>query len=94
MDRYEIRVAGHLGQRRAHTLGCDELRLLPDGDSLLAFAAVDHAALYGLLARLRDAGLELVAAERLPASANPGDDGAPTAEASKEDSPCRRSTIR
>jgi hypothetical protein len=35
MDRYEIRVAGHLDQRRAHVLGCEELRLLPDGDSLL-----------------------------------------------------------
>jgi len=54
MDRYEIRVAGHLDQRRAHSLGCEELRLLPDGDSLLIFAAVDQAALYGLLTRLRD----------------------------------------
>lgn len=64
MDRYEIRVAGHLSQRRAHALGCEQLRLLPGGDSLLLFAALDQAALYGLLTRLRDAGLELVAAER------------------------------
>lgn len=74
MDRYEIRVAGHLSRRRAQALGCDELRLLPGGDSLLRFAAVDQAALYGLLARLRDAGLELLAAERLatPAEAQHG----------------------
>ncbi len=65
MDRYEIRVAGHLSERRAHALGCEELRLLPGGDSTLAFAAADQAALYGLLTRLRDAGLELVAAERV-----------------------------
>ena len=58
MDRYEIRVAGHLDQRHAHALGCEELRLLPDGDSLLIFAAVDQAAVFGLLTRLRDAGLE------------------------------------
>ena len=64
MDRYEIRVAGHLDQRRARFLGCEELRLLPGGDSLLIFAAVDQAALYGLLTRLRDVGLELIAAER------------------------------
>jgi len=64
MDRYEIRVAGHLGARRARALGCEELRLLPGGDSLLTFTAADQAALYGLLTRLRDAGLELVAAER------------------------------
>ena len=65
MDLYEIRVAGHLSERRAHALGCEELRLLPGGDSLLTFTAADQAALYGLLTRLRDAGLELVAAERV-----------------------------
>ncbi len=68
MNRYEIRVAGHLDQRRARSLGCEELRLLPDGDSLLIFAAVDHAALYGLLTRLRDAGLGLIAAQLVPAA--------------------------
>jgi hypothetical protein len=68
MDRYEIRVAGHLDKRRTRFLDCEELRLLPDGDSLLVFAAVDQAALYGLLTRLRDAGLELVVAERMRAS--------------------------
>ena len=86
MDRYEIRVAGHLDQRRARFLGCEELRLLPDGDSLLIFAAVDQAALYGLLTRLRDAGLGLVAAERVPASADSVSDGAHTTQRSKEDS--------
>ena len=81
VDRYEIRVAGQLSQRRAHALGCEELRLLPDGDSLLVLAAVDQAALYGLLTRLRDAGLELIAAKR-------------TTEPSKEDPRCRRLTTR
>jgi hypothetical protein len=71
MDRYEIRVAGHLDQRRAHSLGCEELRLLPGGDTLLRFAAVDQAAIYGLLARLRDAGLELIAADRVRVSIAP-----------------------
>jgi len=66
MDRYEIRVAGHLDQRHTRFLGSDELRLLPGGDSLLLFAAVDQAALYGVLARLRDAGLGLIAVERTP----------------------------
>jgi hypothetical protein len=86
MDRYEIRVAGHLDQRRAHALGCEELRLLPGGDSLLIFAAVDQAALYGLLTRLRDAGLGLIAAERMPASAESVNEGPRTAEPSKEHS--------
>ena len=86
MDRYEIRVAGHLDQRRAHALGCEELRLLPDGDSLLIFAAVDQAALYGLLTRLRDAGLGLIAAERMPEAAESVSCGPRTTEPSKEDS--------
>ena len=84
MDRYEIRVAGHIDQRRAHSLGCDELSLLPGGDSLLAFAAVDQAAIYGLLTRLRDAGLELVAAKRVLAGEG-GDRSAGRTEPSKED---------
>jgi hypothetical protein len=67
MDTYEIRVAGHLSRRRARSLGCDTLWLLPGGESVLTFAATDQAALYGLLARLRDAGLELLAAERVTA---------------------------
>lgn len=74
MDRYEIRVAGHLDQRHTRFLGCEELRLLPGGGSLLIFAAADQAALYGLLARLRDAGLGLIAVERTPMSKEDSDD--------------------
>jgi hypothetical protein len=86
MDRYEIRVAGHLDQRHARFLGCEEPRLLTGGNSLLIFSAVDQAALYGLLTRLRDAGLELVAAERVPGAAESVDVGARTAKRSKEHS--------
>jgi hypothetical protein len=85
MDRYQIRVAGHLDQRRVRSLGCEELRLLPGGDSLLVFAAIDQAAVYGLLTRLRDAGLEFVAAERLPVPSESVGCGASTTEPSKED---------
>jgi hypothetical protein len=59
MEHYEIQVVGHVDGRRAQQLGCESLRLLPSGRSALTFVAVDQAALYGLLARLRDAGLEL-----------------------------------
>ena len=72
MDRYEIRVAGHIDKRRADALGCDELRLLPDGGSQLVFVAVDQAALYGLITRLRDAGIELVAVRRVDMSTEMG----------------------
>lgn len=72
MEHYEIRVVGHLDERRAAALGCELIRLGPDARSVLTFAAVDQAALYGLLGRLRDAGLELVAVERRDASVPPG----------------------
>ena len=77
MDQYEIQVVGHLDQRRARALGCEQLRLLPSRVSVLTFAAVDQAALFGLLGRLRDAGLELVAAGRIPDPASPNG-GVPT----------------
>ena len=64
MNRYEIRVVGQLDARRAHALGCDDCRWLDDGDSVLVFNAVDQAAIHGLLARIRDIGLELVAVQR------------------------------
>ncbi len=67
MDRYEIRIATHIDRRRARALGCEVVSKGPDGSTVLAFAAVDQAALYGLLSRLRDAGLELLVARRLPA---------------------------
>ena len=76
MNRYEIRVVGHLDARRAHALGAEECRPRPDGDSILVVTAVDQAATYGLLARLRDAGLELVEVRRIPPD-----------EADREDTP-------
>ncbi len=78
MEHYEIEVVGHLDRRRARALGCELRRLLPGGRSVLRFAAPDQAALYGLLARLRDAGLELVAAGRIagPVSSEGGPHGA------------------
>jgi hypothetical protein len=68
VNRYEIRVVGHLDSSRARALGAARLELLPDGSSRFVVAAADTAALYGLLARLRDAALELIAVIRLPAA--------------------------
>ena len=78
MNRYEIRVADSLDPRRAHALGCEDPRRSAGGGSLLTFAAADQSALYGLLARLRDAGIELVEVHRIAAPAEMGNDGAQT----------------
>ncbi len=60
MERYEIRVTGHLESRRARSLGCSDVQTLDSGESVLGFDAADQSALYGLLARLRDLGVALV----------------------------------
>ncbi len=65
MERYEITVAGHLDERRVASLDCEGFALLETGETRLTFEAADQAALYGLLSRLRDAGLALHAVGRV-----------------------------
>lgn len=62
---YEIRIRGRLGTRWSAWL--DGLTVIAgeDGTSVLRGPVVDQAALHGLLARLRDLGIELVALTRL-----------------------------
>jgi hypothetical protein len=71
MKRYEIRVVGHLDPRRVRSLGAEGCRWLPAGESVLTFEAQDQAALYGLIARLRDSGLELAALIHIHPKASP-----------------------
>jgi hypothetical protein len=79
--RYEIRLQGHLDPRWAAWF--DGLRLSHerDGTTLLRGPVVDQAALHGLLRRVRDLGLPLIALARVaPAPA----DG-PESEADTDD---------
>jgi hypothetical protein len=59
---YEVRVRGHLADRWAATLA-DGLTLTreADGTTTLRGPVRDQAALHGLLARVRDLGLDLIA---------------------------------
>jgi hypothetical protein len=59
--RYEIRVQGHLGQRWVAWF--DGLTLTNDNDGTTAIVGpvADQAALHGLLQRVRDVGLPLIA---------------------------------
>lgn len=73
-ETYELRLKGHLDSRWASRLGVPYLSREGDGTTILSGIATDQAALYGLLQRLRDLGLTLVAVTRIgadaPASSN------------------------
>jgi hypothetical protein len=59
-DIYEIRLQGHLDERRAQQFAGLDLVLLPNGETLLAGPVADQAALHGILARIRDLGVTLL----------------------------------
>ena len=58
---YHIRIKGHLGHQWTGRFG--ELRVTPDDDgtTLLIGRVVDQAALYGILRKIRDLGMVLLA---------------------------------
>lgn len=58
---YAVKIAGHLDGHWSDWLGGLAITPHPDGTSTLTGAATDQAQLYGVLARLRDVGAELLA---------------------------------
>ncbi len=64
-SRYEIRLKGHLASRWAARFDGMTLTADSDGTTVLEGPVVDQAALYGLLAQLRDIGLPLVSLTQL-----------------------------
>jgi hypothetical protein len=64
MRRVCIRIKGHIDALWSEWFnGFDVTHIERQGESVLTGAVVDQAALYGLLAKLRDVGLELVSVE-------------------------------
>ncbi len=57
---YEIRLHGHMDERRARQFAGLTMTLLPAGETLLTGPIVDQAALHGILARIRDMGMPLI----------------------------------
>ena len=57
---YEIRVAGHIDDHWAATLGDLTLVRLDDGTTSLTGPLVDQAQLHGVLTRIRDLGVPLL----------------------------------
>jgi len=57
---YEIRVNGHLDDRRAGSFEGLTITRQDNGDTVLAGPVVDQAALHGLLRKVRDLGMPLI----------------------------------
>jgi hypothetical protein len=61
---YEIRLKGHLEPRWANWFDGLTLTQEGDGTTVLSGSVADQAALYGLLGKVRDLGLPLIAVNR------------------------------
>lgn len=61
MAVYEIRVRGHLDQGWGEWFGGLDVTNLEGGEAMLSGELPDQAALHGVLNRVRDLGLPLVA---------------------------------
>jgi hypothetical protein len=62
---YQIRLQGHLPDRWAGWFGEVTIGLVEDGTTVLTCPAIDQAALYGLLKKVRSLGLPLLAVHRV-----------------------------
>ena len=61
---YQIRVRGHLGQQWTDWFEGLTITLEENGETLLTGPVVDDAALYGLLKKVHDLGMPLLAVNR------------------------------
>lgn len=58
---YEIRITGHLSPQWSGWFEGFAVTREPDGTTLLRGPVIDQAALYGVLKKVRDTGLTLIA---------------------------------
>jgi hypothetical protein len=91
---YQVRIQGFLDADWADWLGGLTLTL-DEGDTLLTGSALDQAALYGLIKKVRDAGLTLISVNPIGKN-KPGADrrGAPLRGTSPQKRQCGYYTIK
>lgn len=70
-EQYDILVEGHLGTAVAAHFPEFTLTRQADGATALSGALPDQAALYGVLARIRDLGLTLISVNRVSVDRRP-----------------------
>ncbi len=68
---YQIRIKGHLGQQWTDWFEELTITLKENGETLLTGPVVDQAALYGLLKKVRDLGMPLLAVNRVESDSAP-----------------------
>jgi hypothetical protein len=66
---YQIRLRGHLGSQWADWFDGLTITLTDHGETLLTGPVTDQAALHGLLRKVRDLGLTLLAVHYVPVGA-------------------------
>jgi len=66
---YEICFRGHLSERHARWFEGLEMIAQADGSTMIRGAISDPPALYGLINRIRDLGLELISLRKAPEQA-------------------------
>ena len=59
-QRYEVVICGRLPSQWVDFFEEVEVISLPDGNTCMAVSLPDQSALYGLLMRLRDLGIQLI----------------------------------
>jgi len=65
LGQYEIRLKGHLGARWTAWFDGLSLTQESDGTTVIRGSVIDQAALHGLLSKVRDLGLPLIAVTQL-----------------------------
>ena len=65
VDIYRIHVQGHLDDRWSHWLDGLSVQRQANGTTVLLGPVTDQAALHGVIARIRDLGLPLLAVDRV-----------------------------
>jgi hypothetical protein len=81
---YQVRIKGHLGRQWTEWFGDVTITLEDNGETLLICpvvdqAALDQAALYGLLRKVRDLGLPLISVTPVKSGQVGGSDRCQTA---------------
>ena len=64
-ENYRIRVKGHLGSAWSTWFEGLQISNEPNGEAVLTGPLADQAALHGVLNRVRDLGLVLIAVQRV-----------------------------